>query len=324
MGREAFDILARVAPQHYNPWQAGWKPFALFAGTLTLGIGGILLRPPRPNYGVSVPVVASIVIVLVSLILGTVDAFWFVNRAIPWRLSSIVMLAGLVCGCAALANLEPERFRSRLGIAGATAMIAGFVIFLIAGTQRLRLAVPIALLAGFASALTQWSPASGRTTRRMVAIIPPILLTLGMLPVAYKETSTLSHVKIRTTDPARASLYDWARSKASPGSVFIIPPDWKDFRLNAQRAIIVDWWVPPMGSSEIFEWYDRLIHLTGVNQPRIFIEVESAYAKLDCTRTEELRQRYRATHLVLPVKRMLDCGPEVYRDDHFVVLQLDK
>jgi hypothetical protein len=323
MGREAFDILARVAPQHYLPWQSGWKPFALFAGTLTLGIGGILLHPPRPNYGVSVPVVAVFVIVLASLLLGTVDAFWFVNRADPWRLSSILMLAGLACGCAALANLEFEWLRSRQGIAGASAMGAGIVLFLVAGTQRLRLAVPIALFAGLASAVTKYSPASGRTIRRIVATIPAILLTLGMLPVAYKET-TRSHVEIRTTDPARAPLYDWARSKAPSGSVFIIPPDWKDFRLNAQRAIIVDWWVPPMRPSEIIEWYDRLIHLTGVNQPRIFAEVESAYATLDCTHAEKLRQRYRATHLVMPAKRRLYCGPEVYRDNHFVVLQLDK
>ena len=43
-------------------------------------------------------VAAMIVIVILSLLLGSIEAFWFVKRAYLWRLSVLVMLAAVTCG----------------------------------------------------------------------------------------------------------------------------------------------------------------------------------------------------------------------------------
>jgi hypothetical protein len=55
------------------------------------------------------------------------------------------------------------------------------------------------------------------------------------------------------------ALYDWAKSKTAKDSLFIIPPGFMAFRLEAQRAVYVDFKIFPVAPSELTSlWKQRL------------------------------------------------------------------
>jgi hypothetical protein len=89
------------------------------------------------------------------------------------------------------------------------------------------------------------------------------VLPLQALGATAARELSRSHLDIRPIDPARQPLYRWVRDVTPRGAIFAGPPDWKDFRLVAQRAVVADWAVPPARPDEMIEWYGRLRDVVG-------------------------------------------------------------
>jgi hypothetical protein len=320
-GREAFAILGRVAPQHYYPWRGDWRPFVVFGGSMLMGAGGLLLRPGRRTPDLATAVCAMSSMVLILLALAALGPFWMINRAIPWRLSSVVMLAAIAAGSAAIAAPQLWRPDRRARIIGLSALALGLTACVVGGTKRFY-AVALAVM-GLAAVLLWLArrPIHQAVLAGSLRVLPFGLVTVGMLPAVYAELGR-SHIDIRTSDPSRAGVYRWIRTDSPVGSVFIIPPSWTDFRLNARRALIADWWAPPMFPHEVIEWDRRMGDLAGIPHPRTLAQVESGYAAMGCQQFESLAERYGADHVVLPSNRPLPCGSEAYRDSSFAVFRL--
>ncbi len=284
----------------------------MFAAALLMGAGGLVLRPTRRIPELFAAVFAMLAIVILSLLLGSIEAFWFVNRAFLWRLSVLVMLAAVTCGAAAVAGHRVARGRW-----GWAAVLVGLALFALGGTARLRVAALAAAAVALCSSLRKQT-----RVRRMLSDLGPFaLVTIAMGAVACRGLAR-SHVALRPKDSDARGVYAWARTHTPPASIFIVPPEWRDFRLNAQRALIADWWAPPMYPRDVIEWWGRMRDLTGLDDPDSLEVVKKSYEQLDCNRANFLQRRYGARYVVLPASRELPCGRVSYVDGSYRVIDL--
>lgn len=318
-GNQALRILSTVAPQHYLPWRAGVKPFVLFGSSLALGIAGVAIRRPRLQPALFIVLASALIIVVGSLFACRLALSTVVERALPWRLACIVMLGGLSFGAAGLAHGWRRDPASRSALPWWVLAYAALVLSAVCGTTRMRWAV---LVAGAVPIVVSWvRNLSSGSTANVFSVLPLAVLLVGMGPVALAELRK-SHVDIRPIERTRSNVYSWAQSNTPLDSLWAVPLDWKDFRLNAQRAIVVDWSATPFYPADVIEWHRRMRDLTGLSDIRTADQVSAAYEAMDCDRIDYLRKTYGIDYVATRSSAQLPCGSAAYRDSRFVVWRL--
>ncbi|PIP33124.1 hypothetical protein COX23_00925, partial [Candidatus Gottesmanbacteria bacterium CG23_combo_of_CG06-09_8_20_14_all_37_19] len=97
-------------------------------------------------------------------------------------------------------------------------------------------------------------------------------------------------------------LAQWIKNNTPSDSIFLTPPDFYAFRLNAERAIIVDWLVIPFEEKGITEWIQRIKNVSGLeNEPNKNIseyKVLTGYKKIDDKRLSYLRSLYNFQYVI--------------------------
>jgi len=320
-GQSTAIALARF-PHHLVP--SSWSPesYGFFVAVILAGIGGWLVRRPKPNRSLAWAVISIGLIVFLSVIIGYLEVFEPINLAFPWRLSTFLVLAGIVLCAAALCVPDSYRPRRSLLISGAVILPA-----LLFGAGRI---LPGRVVVAFVAALLvpasiavagRWQH-SGKLRGSMARWIPFLVVSLGFVPTVVHGLEQ-SHIRFRPDDPARNHLYEWVRAFAPEGEVFAVPPSWKEFRLVAERPIVVDHKATPLNSRpDLVEWYDRLTDLTGVRPANNVEELDAAFFDIDCDRAGVLRSRYGLRFLVRDANREFACGTAVYSDDRYVIFDL--
>ena len=99
---------------------------------------------------------------------------------------------------------------------------------------------------------------------------------------------------------------DWIREHTPTDAVFLVPPQEQEFRLRAQRAIVVNYKGVPQLSSELGEWRDRLADVLDLSDlralPRPFAKtlraIRDRYASLPPQHLEWAARRYGARYIV--------------------------
>jgi hypothetical protein len=129
-------------------------------------------------------------------------------------------------------------------------------IWQLADKHRAGIGLAIALWAIFAVEL---SLKDGRLFRRIAAIALPMIaliawphLGVGMTP--EPDDAQYRQVCLWARDPANTPI----------DAIFLVPPQETDFRLYAQRAIVVNFKHVPQLSGEIIQWERRLLDVLGV------------------------------------------------------------
>jgi hypothetical protein len=78
-------------------------------------------------------------------------------------------------------------------------------------------------------------------------------------------------------DPEYLKLCHWAREATPVDAIFLVPPSDTAFRLEAQRAIVVNFKHVPQLSGEIIHWLDRLESVLGTREvgafPRDYVKL---------------------------------------------------
>jgi len=108
----------------------------------------------------------------------------------------------------------------------------------------------------------------------------------------------------------------WAATSAAVGQTYLVPPhdsDFDRFRLETGVPVVANWKTHPYKDAEVLEWYER-VQLASAP----YEEEEPGVRE---RRVAELVQRYRVTHVVMPLDRPLAAPAyeTVYRDEHFAV-----
>jgi hypothetical protein len=316
-------LTASLFPYHVDP--SSWKNYfyLVFAAALLVGSGGVLLHAPRWNREIAFALGAIVIAVSFSLLLAYSPGKMLVMQVWPWRLSALVILAGLVSAAAALA--APESWRSaRPGNAelGFGLLLLGVAIL----AREIYRSGSHVLLALCALPLASW--ASEFVASRFRGFRPPrrllmgVIVTVAFMPVVAKGLRT-SHFDIRPEDDDRFPLYAWVRAKTPKDAVFTVPPRWEDFRLNARRPLLVDWKSIPRYAPNRIEWLERIRALTEVQRPGAdAADLDVAYATMDCERAETIRRRFHARFVIHERPKLLECGRLVYEDARFRVWDL--
>jgi hypothetical protein len=208
---------------------------------------------------------------------------WYVSEALVqlmlWRFSVYVKL--LTCIGAAWALVDARligRRPSRVLLFAVPVLLVGIITVLLHGTGMLQgqsidvartaltehlpaiaLFVGLCAIIAFASLPPSAKPTSGAVCAMGVAFCFAVaivgwnrgLLGWGMTP--------------ETVDSDYLNLCHWARDNTPVDAVFLVPPQDTVFRLEAQRAIVVNFKHVPQLSGELMEWVGRLEEVLGTS-----------------------------------------------------------
>jgi hypothetical protein len=94
-----------------------------------------------------------------------------------------------------------------------------------------------------------------------------------------------------------------------------------DFRLQSERAVVVDWKASPVLATEILEWYRRMGRVSGDSAVAGLDQAEAGYASLSRASLDSLSRDYGAGYAVFRTPRA-DTGEVVYHNPDYVVLRL--
>ncbi len=317
-----FEIALMRMPWHIAPSTWSRAPFAVFVAFLLLGIGGALIRTPRPNRTLRATAAVVLVVVVTSIAIGFTERVQAVNLSWPWRLSSLLVLFAAATFTAAVVGPEPLEGRSAGARAiGMTALLLGVGILL----RFVPLAVAIAAFAAsmFPAAVAICDRVQRRWGRAQMPALTALgaLLTLGFVPSVLAGIGQ-SKWAIGPDDPHRAALYTWIRERTDESSIFAVPPHWEDFRVNARRPIVADWRSIPWNPPDRLEWMDRMRELSGSQSPDGEEALRAGYATIDCSRAARLRRLYNVRYVVVDRAHALGCGTVVFQDPQHSVVDL--
>ena len=117
-------------------------------------------------------------------------------------------------------------------------------------------------------------------------------------------------------------LYSWIKMNTDKESLFLIPPNIASFRLEAERAVIVDYKAFPFNDKDLKEWISRIKDVTNnvefKHRGQRYAEIKKGYATLTKEKVLRLKERYNLDYAVFYKPSNLGFKV-VYEDDLFVV-----
>ena len=336
------------SPHHYVPHI---DRFQRFAGWQLLGVGAMLpLLRGRADRGTRFGALLAGLAVLVWV--GTVLTTWVdiprVAQLFVWRAAPYVALCCQVGVAVSALRLvvRPERIRE-YSVAAVPLVAAGLgVLLATAKSDKQESVADVLVLTTAATAIGMGITFALETLVRRTAPRGAPLGTLGspvvrliawaLIPLSVvfwldstagqRETATIASRSslLKGFDKSEEDLYSWIRDHTSRDARFLQPPLMERFRLQSQRAVVVDWKSPPILPSELLEWYERLGAISGRSNPRGPSDVDSGYRSLDAARVEQLRSRYGIDYVVVTrgSERALAKYPRVYRNGRYAVFDV--
>jgi hypothetical protein len=118
------------------------------------------------------------------------------------------------------------------------------------------------------------------------------------------------------------ALYAFVRASTPRDAHFLTPPELHYFRLEAQRAIVVDLKAMPINKPGLLEWYRRLAKVSGSDRPNSYHDVIVGFRALDPARAERLRREFGVSHIVTRSDQAFDAQgwTEIFRNRRYRVL----
>jgi heme/copper-type cytochrome/quinol oxidase subunit 4 len=137
--------------------------------------------------------------------------------------------------------------------------------------------------------------------------------------IAAKPILSLSDIKGPMAEVAR-----FARANTPPSSVFLTPPDWGQFRLLAERAIVVDFKAFPFQDAAMLEWRQRLLDCYGRTKATGFSaipEMTINYKHITDDAIITLQAKYGFAYAVLYAETKTSL-PVLFTTDNFKVVEV--
>jgi hypothetical protein len=129
---------------------------------------------------------------------------------------------------------------------------------------------------------------------------------IGLIVVGWDRWIGLTLI-VEKPDPDYVALAEYAKEKTPIDAIFLVPPDESDFRLRAQRAIVVNFKAVPQLGSELAEWAQRLRDTLGITDlyhqlPHGFDKIGPAMRVIYHKRTGEqlapVARKYHAQYII--------------------------
>jgi hypothetical protein len=304
-GREIF--LTIRSPHHYVPLSF-LGAFVPFIGWHALALATVRhLGTDRPAIAVKSLLASFVALVLAATAATTVIYVPFIAQLFFWRMAPFsVMLAQIVLVTAVFrmsAITNPAQRRAKawelaLATAGLALVYFGRFDGGRPGGLQLFLLAYVALLVFIA----YWPAIAGALKPGQAIHLPfriPAFVLLAAFVINYGGQTIRNSNLIGHLMPTQEEkeLFAWVKT-TSPGARFAVPPDMQSFRLQGERAIIVDWKATPIDAAGMVEWHTRLSDISGIPGVRSLEMASAGYSEMTNGRIEFLRTTYDIQYLV--------------------------
>jgi hypothetical protein len=146
-----------------------------------------------------------------------------------------------------------------------------------------------------------WSAKRDRRVFRWTAIAGMLVILAGAWPALGIGMTP------EPEDPNYRNVCAWARQSTPVDAIFLVPPQETDFRLYAQRAIIVNFKHVPQLSGEIIQWRQRLLDVLGLHDvsqlpqdyTRTMDAISSTYESRPADALIAVASQYSASYIVV-------------------------
>ncbi len=144
--------------------------------------------------------------------------------------------------------------------------------------------------------------AGGALFRKIATFALPLIILIAWPVIGVGMTP-------EPVDPDYREVCLWAKDPANTplDAIFLVPPQETDFRLYAQRAIVVNFKHVPQLSGEIVQWERRLLDVLGVPNVNVFphnytqtlAAIESTYERRSAADLIGVARKYGARYVVV-------------------------
>jgi hypothetical protein len=304
-------LAAAVLP----PLAAAFNPaYTLTAGALTLSYAIILIRRGEgPLAAARLGLVAFVCIVPV-LVYGYVafrptDAdlwrqaqeilarFRLARHALPgtWLGATAYVKCGVVVAALYAFRRTPIAWVLAVGLFVAA---AGTILQVVTGSAALALLYPwrtSVVLVPLASSLLLLRGGQAlvdAVERRWPAraLVAPVAGVMSVALVAAGIGTTALRFSHRIEGDETAGLIHYVAARRAPNQTYLVPVEWRNFRLFAGVPVFVDYRFVPYNDAAVLEWYHRI---------NVANEFYHTGAELRCEKGRDLAARYGVTHVVM-------------------------
>ncbi|MGC9352093.1 MAG: DUF6798 domain-containing protein, partial [Sulfurovum sp.] len=318
------------SPHHYDPLYFR-KEYIPFIGWLLIAVPFLWQHVPfdyRKKHAISF-MLSVFTIICFATLCTTVVFIPAVAQLYVWRLAPYLMLFAQMTLCAAAVKLilNPEEMK-KLSKIGGIIVLSGVLLlnrytFYYLENQwysamLLGVVVIIFILRRY-DLLNRFD----RFTRKKRFVTSCVIIFILCLSFPLKYALDHSNL-IHGFPEEEASLYTWAR-KTPSDAVFLIPLNMRNFRLNARRAIIVDWKSTPLVPDELMEWYHRIQIVSGIDNVTNEIQALKGYSQIDEKRLDEIKKVYPFDYAVFKKDQMQFVPSKnkiAYESSSFVVIDV--
>lgn len=146
------------------------------------------------------------------------------------------------------------------------------------------------------------------------------ILLIATIGGIYYERSI--QIKGPQKDFNKLDVYEWVRLNSPEDAVFITPPYIEDFRLGANRAIVVDFKAFTFKDQSIIEWRSRIADVTNNIEFKFRgnrgEELRNGFESLNESDFIRISKKYHAQYLFIEKTKKLNFK-ELYENDEYIV-----
>lgn len=279
------------SPHHYNTNSflqsfieiLGW---AILGGLSLVGVGCSDERLIRARF-----LYVSLALALVfAFVFTSIFYVSFVSKVFIWRVAPIFELMSYVLISYYII------FRSlRLGKIELLFFGFGLILVILGKVEEwdsLRKYIVVAIFISFIFLYYLISSKFPKLIRSCALPVTSIFFTLYGFYSVYSVNEN-SKYGVRTVPDSRVDIYEWIQENTDVKSVFQTPLYFEDFRLKAQRAMVVDWKSTPVDPEGLSEWYRRILAVSCIEFEYYMVnELHSCYNQASLEKIESVSDLY--------------------------------
>jgi hypothetical protein len=165
------------------------------------------------------------------------------------------------------------------------------------------------------------------------------ILFIGLIFVTLIFVNTVIHTSYIPKDGPRDIMYVWIKENTPKDAIFLIDPKIEDFRLRADRAIVVDWKAFPFRDVAVMGWWERIQDIANRNQVHgtpdeldsinlsrkygaSYSYVLQGYGTLDELNTINLSRKYGASYILVEKPKYMNFTL-VYEDKNYRIYSIN-